>query len=307
MEGEGGAGEAEVQPQGARSKPARGSSRSGSPRSGGRTRTPRVLLTHHTAQQMEVSQLRVNLSQTEKIQSHLVQELALRDRQLQSACAAASWAEGHLKNLSTSLEESLRLYRAASEDQRSTPTRNRRPASTPRSDAFATGPRAAGDKVQQAMGDLCVAATRLDDKVRDLGQLAQRFDSDRKMRELQARVRALESTVASRDAEIRILAEENARLAKAPRTRPAPTDPSAPIACRPEVIRMPSCAAHSVNAEHWPVRSVGVQTVPAEDTPKVGTGLPTPGSPPTMPYSARRTRSPGGSPRMGYRGYSNGR
>eukprot|EP01065_Artemidia_motanka_P019547 TRINITY_DN2326_c3_g1_i1.p1 TRINITY_DN2326_c3_g1~~TRINITY_DN2326_c3_g1_i1.p1 ORF type:complete len:346 (+),score=91.98 TRINITY_DN2326_c3_g1_i1:116-1039(+) len=256
---------AELSPDGAAvqtqrsASPRSGSPRAGSPRAGSQ-RAPRVFLTHHTATQMELAQLRTAVRQAERNRVELTAALAQKERQVQSACAAAGWARRHLSSITQLLDSALkRLAVVSAEKRRRTPGRARPVVDLPADTGLEKRP-------QRAMGELCAAAADTEALARELKEKLDAVDVDQRLREVQLRVRELESACNRQSAEMHSLTQDRERWAEAAAAAAAP-DPSGIRAHRAVVVRMPSRTEISMGADHWPVRSVGVQTAHTESHP----------------------------------------
>eukprot|EP01062_Namystynia_karyoxenos_P022420 TRINITY_DN1859_c0_g1_i1.p1 TRINITY_DN1859_c0_g1~~TRINITY_DN1859_c0_g1_i1.p1 ORF type:complete len:409 (+),score=43.50 TRINITY_DN1859_c0_g1_i1:84-1229(+) len=237
-------------------------SRTSSPRAGaGSPRSPRIAHTAHSAARSETARLRGRLEQSERSLAHMEACLQQKDRQLHSAEAAASWATGQLEQLMAALNGALRLlgtlHAGGNAARQGTPSRARR---------IESATTAGRDATQRALGDLCAAAASSAARAREVADKVGALDGDRRMRQLQAQVHRLERIREQQGSELRRMGDEISRLTeRAGSGRPIYREGhrhGGVTVMPPQVVRMPSLPEHGCSSsDHWPVRSIGTQTL----------------------------------------------
>eukprot|EP00659_Diplonema_papillatum_P011516 gene11516-17731_t len=178
---------------------------------------------------------------------------------LSAANVAAMWAH---TQLTVVLGEVNSLNGDLEQVQVSTPPRTRHP-SQPRS---RRSPLQA--ETNKALADLCSLISASEQGVASLRRRYLALDVDAKIKELQGQVHQWKHSAERQRSEIEQLEAEHRDLRNWLQNGGYPLrdprDESTRIVS-PEVIRMPSHSVHTVNAEHWPIRSVACQTPRGEE------------------------------------------
>ncbi|KAJ9468462.1 hypothetical protein DIPPA_27592 [Diplonema papillatum] len=206
-----------------------------------------------------VFELRERIEELRANKRELEQHLNQRDKQLSAANVAAMWAH---TQLTVVLGEVNSLNGDLEQVQVSTPPRTRHP-SQPRS---RRSPLQA--ETNKALADLCSLISASEQGVASLRRRYLALDVDAKIKELQGQVHQWKHSAERQRSEIEQLEAEHRDLRNWLQNGGYPLrdprDESTRIVS-PEVIRMPSHSVHTVNAEHWPIRSVACQTPRGEE------------------------------------------
>ena len=124
-----------------------------------------------------------------------------------------------------------------------------------------------GDGLKTTLGDLSTLITTADQTVQALERKLQALDIDGRVKELETQLGKWRTSAERQRGEVETLETENRELRERLQNGGAllHKDEGPTRIISPEVIRMPSHASHSVNSEHWPVRSVAAQTPRTDD------------------------------------------
>eukprot|EP01064_Diplonema_japonicum_P027529 TRINITY_DN3997_c0_g1_i1.p1 TRINITY_DN3997_c0_g1~~TRINITY_DN3997_c0_g1_i1.p1 ORF type:complete len:371 (+),score=84.72 TRINITY_DN3997_c0_g1_i1:66-1178(+) len=264
----------------------------------------------------ELARTQAHNDDLQKANAHFSKSLNAAEKQLTASNVAVVWAHTQLKVVA----QEVQALNADLEQVQGTQLRGKKARRS-----VSPGPHH-GEAAQKVLSDLCTLITQTDQGVQALRKRFVTLDIEEKVKELETQLKQWKTKAERQMGEVDKMDIENREL----RDRlnnggfPMPKEESTRIV-QPEVIRMPSHAAHSVNSEHWPVRSVACQTpkgdeqwiwsVSGDRSPRAGRsaatsvwdappgpGVTPPASPswnsPSQTYDspkARRTTSPGRS------------
>eukprot|EP01061_Rhynchopus_euleeides_P010714 TRINITY_DN20237_c0_g1_i1.p2 TRINITY_DN20237_c0_g1~~TRINITY_DN20237_c0_g1_i1.p2 ORF type:complete len:383 (+),score=123.61 TRINITY_DN20237_c0_g1_i1:156-1304(+) len=222
---------------------------------GGRRTTSR---TH--SNNTEAAHLQSQIDDMHRANNHLQQSISYKEKQLTSATAAAAWAHSQLASVVQ------RLQGLSSEVDLASGTRNirrRSPSPGSRQQSLSQN----GEGLKTTLGDLSTLITTSDQAVQSLERKLQALDIEGRVKDLETQLSKWRTSAERQRGEVEMLETENRELRERLQNGGAllQKDDGPTRIISPEVIRMPSHAQHSVNSEHWPVRSVAAQTPRTDD------------------------------------------
>ena len=193
-----------------------------------------------------------------KANNRLQHSVTYKDKQLTSANAAAAWAHTQLAAVVSqiqSLTSDVEIVAGSSTPgKKSSRARSSSPASR-------NGGSGESNSTQKALSVLCDLISSADQGIKLLSKKLSGLDVDGRVRDLENQVRQWRNSAERQRGEVESMESENRELRE--RLQNGGAVMQAKETTRivsPEIIRMPSHASHSVNAEHWPIRSVACQT-----------------------------------------------
>eukprot|EP01059_Diplonema_ambulator_P014190 TRINITY_DN25034_c0_g1_i1.p1 TRINITY_DN25034_c0_g1~~TRINITY_DN25034_c0_g1_i1.p1 ORF type:complete len:384 (+),score=117.38 TRINITY_DN25034_c0_g1_i1:142-1152(+) len=204
----------------------------------------------------ELARVQIQSEDLQKVNQQLQRSLTSAEKQLSSTNAAAMWAHTQL----TVVVQQLQGLNTDLEQMQGTPLKGRKAKRS-------TSPVPVGDgSAQKILSELCQLISQADQGVQVMRKRFVSLDIEDRVKELETQLKQWKTKAERQRGEVEAIEDENRELRDrlANGGLPMPKENEARIV-QPEVIRMPSHAAHSVNAEHWPVRSVACQTPRGED------------------------------------------
>eukprot|EP00755_Sulcionema_specki_P024670 Sspe_Gene.81689::Locus_52696_Transcript_2_2_Confidence_0.800_Length_1246::g.81689::m.81689 len=232
----------------------------------------------------EINHLQAQIDDLDRSNKALQQAVHNKDKQIHAANAAANWAQQQVSSLVTQLHALAADVERISGPGPKSSRRTKSPASR--------YSRVEGESGNKAMADLCCAVSAAEAATTRLAKRVACLKEQERVKELENTAKQWQAVAERQRTDIQQLEQENTQLREQQQNAAAATEAAngaRTIVSAPEVIKMPSHTTHDINADHWPVRSVGCQTpkLPEENGWVYNSG-PSLGSP---PYVGRNSKT----------------
>eukprot|EP01060_Flectonema_neradi_P022644 TRINITY_DN30893_c0_g1_i1.p1 TRINITY_DN30893_c0_g1~~TRINITY_DN30893_c0_g1_i1.p1 ORF type:complete len:377 (+),score=78.90 TRINITY_DN30893_c0_g1_i1:38-1168(+) len=207
----------------------------------------------------EVVRLQAQIDDLTKANSRLQHSVTYKEKQLTSANAAAAWAHTQLAGVVNQIQTLTSEVEVVSGNK--TPGKKSSRARSPSPASRSSGGNGDSNSTQKALSVLCDLISAADQGMKLLSKKLVGLDVDGRVRDLENQVRQWRNSAERQRGEVENMEAENRELRERLQNGGAVVQPKeATRIISPEIIRMPSHASHSVNADHWPIRSVACQT-----------------------------------------------